>query len=99
MRYKDLPGDVQASISQALRDSSNDFVHEARTEFGDRWSDARKEKHMAAAAKQLWPAIADGVIEHIERFENIEVDAELRRDIAREHESYFVDAASWSDYD
>jgi hypothetical protein len=99
MRYKDLPGDVQASIDQTLRDSSNDFVHEARAELGARWSDERKEQHMAAAAKRIWSAIADQVVADIQRFENIEVDDALRRDLAREHESYFVDAASWSDYD
>lgn len=99
MRYKHLPPETQAAIDQALRDSSNDFVHEARAELRPDWSDSEKEQHMAAAARRIWAAIADGVVEHIERFENIEVDEELRRDLAREHEGYFVDAASWSDYD
>jgi hypothetical protein len=99
MRYKDLPGEIQSAIDQTLRDGSNDFVHEARAELSASWSDDRKEKHMAAAARRIWAAIADGVVEHIERFEKIEVDDELRRDLAREHENYFIDAASWSDYD
>jgi hypothetical protein len=99
MRYKNLAGDVQASINRALRDSSNDFVHEARAEFGAHWSDEQKEQHMAAAAKRIWSAIADQVVADIQRFENNEVDDQLRRDLAREHEWYFIDAASWSDYD
>lgn len=85
MKYRDLDGQQQASIDQMLGDGSNEFVHEAIEGLKDSWSLERREKY----------AIAD----NIRKFEKIEPDDELMKDLEARHEDLFVDAAEpgWAD--
>jgi len=87
-------------LSELINDCANDDVHWVREKIEGVTDDRRRERKMKEAAARAWPSTLPIVTEELAKHHDVsEPDAELLEELRVMHEDYYIDAASWSDYD